>query len=278
MVEPMHKVIGGKDFERRKIVVDSFAGLKISLGAAGAIASSGGRVDKRGGPGAGSGIGGGTHHAGTTVFTWGMGYQGQLGAKFRRGDMRCRPRPTEVALPPDVTAIKVACGGFHTAVLTDDGRVFSWGEGKHGQLGYSCVAQQDTPMPVAMLSELRVVVSHLACGRHHTVVTDTKGSLWAWGCGKQGQLGDGERSVRREEPEKIKKHNTDSGRQDFAGTTQFFHVSCGARSTFAQATDGRVFSFGAGKQGQLGVSRLPGHRSRCGFLRKIRSRGSGGDH
>lgn len=128
---PLYKLIGGDDFNRRRIVMDSFGG-----GSAEDLGHSNGPE----------------HRAGTAVFTWGMGYQGQLGGKFRRGEPRTRSTPTRVALPDDITAIRVSCGGFHTAVLADDGRVFTWGEGKHGQLGYPCVVQQDLPTHVMLLS------------------------------------------------------------------------------------------------------------------------------
>ena len=85
-------------------------------------------------------------HSGSFVYTWGMGYHGQLGRKFSRGEIRMCLQPNPVSLPAGVSACQVACGAFHTMVLTLDGRVFSWGEGRHGQLGYSSLAKHQTPM------------------------------------------------------------------------------------------------------------------------------------
>jgi hypothetical protein len=46
---------------------------------------------------------------------------------------------------------QVACGGFHTAVVTLDGRVWTWGEGKHGQLGYPSIGKSELPQVLKQL-------------------------------------------------------------------------------------------------------------------------------
>lgn len=54
--------------------------------------------------------------AGTQVFTWGVGYSGQLG-RCGRFHEKCASVPTLVpdALPDQ--AVQVVCGGSHTAIL-----------------------------------------------------------------------------------------------------------------------------------------------------------------
>ena len=37
----------------------------------------------------------------------------------------------------DFKIVKVAAGGFHTTVFSEDGRIFAWGLGNHGQLGFA---------------------------------------------------------------------------------------------------------------------------------------------
>ncbi len=46
---------------------------------------------------------------------------------------KCRLMPA--CIPFREPVLVVACGGFHTAVLTDDGRVYSWGDGRSVKRG-----------------------------------------------------------------------------------------------------------------------------------------------
>ena len=39
----------------------------------------------------------------------------------------------------------IACGGFHTAAITDRGALYTWGEGYFGQLGQGDEADKKMP-------------------------------------------------------------------------------------------------------------------------------------
>ena len=49
-------------------------------------------------------------------------------------------------------ARQVSCGTQHTVCLTEDGEVFTWGQGKFGALGLKDVLQTNTPRQVEGLS------------------------------------------------------------------------------------------------------------------------------
>ncbi len=86
-----------------------------------------------------------------TVYTWGMGSDGQMGVRTRAFK---NPQP----LPNDelrdvrkAAAVDVACGGGHTAVLDADASLWMFGRGRDGQLGRgdkleSVAAGRDRPM------------------------------------------------------------------------------------------------------------------------------------
>lgn len=73
---------------------------------------------------------------GAFCFTWGAGYHGQLGRKFIRGERKFSPVP--VLVETDAVVRQVTCGGLHSAMVTEHGEVFTWGEGNQGQVQCAC--------------------------------------------------------------------------------------------------------------------------------------------
>ncbi|XXQ38435.1 Regulator of chromosome condensation (RCC1) repeat [Plasmodiophora brassicae] len=177
---------------------------------------------------------------GTYVYTWGAGYHGQLGRKFTRGQKKYASVPQYVAFPEPVAIRQVACGGLHTAAVSDDGKVYTWGDGRMGQLGqvHEGFVNQPTPRAVKTLSAFVVAV---ACGQSHTVVLTDKGRLYSWGFSRYGQTGHGDRQM-----VKIPKL------VDTEKNVEFTHIACGDKHSVALSRTGRVFSFGCGEHGQLG--------------------------
>ena len=177
---------------------------------------------------------------GSQLYTWGSNYRGQLGRATRHEDGEAQAAPAAVSLPAAVC--QVACGGFHTAALTDDGQVWTWGQGSQGELGYECMAKQEAPKHVPLELTVGGVVA-IACGRSHCAVVTQRGVVYSWGHGTHGQIGYG-------------------GRQNVAKPTQtrisgrVVSVACGARHSVATVASGGVFTWGCGQQGQLGHGEL----------------------
>lgn len=67
--------------------------------------------------------------------------------------------------------LQVACGFQHTVALTEDGEVYSWGQGKFGALGHGNNVDQATPNKVA---ELKDIVK-IDCGSEYTMALDKEG-------------------------------------------------------------------------------------------------------
>ncbi|XP_016395321.1 probable E3 ubiquitin-protein ligase HERC3 [Sinocyclocheilus rhinocerous] len=121
------------------------------------------------------------------VFGWGKNSAGQLGL----GDTTDRHVPTVVNSLNWKKTVSISCGAEHTATLSKGGTVFTFGSGGSGQLGHNSFRDEHHPRVVAELwgSE----VSQVTCGRHHTLVSIASSKLiYSFGCGMQGQLGNGE--------------------------------------------------------------------------------------
>ena len=71
----------------------------------------------------------------------------------------------------------LACGHNHTAALTSDGVVYTWGGGAYGRLGHGDEDNQHTPKRVEALASVRA----LACGREHNAALTSDGAVYTWG-------------------------------------------------------------------------------------------------
>ena len=67
-----------------------------------------------------------------------------------RGDLQNRNKPGEIELLWPLGVIQIAAGDNHSAALTADGRVFTWGRGKYGQLGLGSFETSSTPQHVKL--------------------------------------------------------------------------------------------------------------------------------
>ncbi|XP_030007491.1 probable E3 ubiquitin-protein ligase HERC6 [Sphaeramia orbicularis] len=174
------------------------------------------------------------------VFSWGAGEDGQLGLL---PDPECdQYRPSGVPLPLPVPVIQVACGNSHSLALTKGGDVFSWGQNSHGQLGLGKeVSLQYTPVLIHSL--IGVAVSQIAAGAEYTLVLTLPGLVYCCGANKVGQLG-----LNRVD---------EKGRFNICMVPALrplgvSFISCGEAHTAVLTKDGKVFTFGDGRHGQLG--------------------------
>ena len=138
----------------------------------------------------------GTAAASVVLFTFGLNDEGQLG----HGDRA--PRDTPMAVPRLLglapgASWRLSCGDFHTAALTAEGELYTWGYGRIGRLGHG--DEEDRLEPARVLPPLPLAsFTALVCGATFTVValaSQREGcchvSLWATGEGFDGQLGTG---------------------------------------------------------------------------------------
>lgn len=108
------------------------------------------------------------------IYSWGDGYKGKLGL----GDQESREVPTRI--DPTVfqgeAVVEVACGGIHSAAVTREGSVFTWGCGSDGRLGHPeakghrYLFRSDVPRKVDNLPDK---ITSVDCSYYHTAVLAT---------------------------------------------------------------------------------------------------------
>ncbi|XP_058666885.1 probable E3 ubiquitin-protein ligase HERC4 isoform X2 [Ammospiza caudacuta] len=126
------------------------------------------------------------------IFGWGRNKFGQLGVN----DDTDRYVPTLLKSLRSQKVVHICCGEDHTAALTKEGGVFTFGAGGYGQLGHNSTSHEINPRKVFEL--MGSVVTQITCGRQHTTAfVPSSGRIYSFGLGGNGQLGTGTTSNRK---------------------------------------------------------------------------------
>ena len=170
--------------------------------------------------------------------------------RSRLGDTGPQWTPRVLCGPSTGVVVRhVACGPYHTAIVSADGQLYTMGEGVFGALGHGDDAHRAAPSLVQCLSSSHVVVQ-AACGVWHTAAlarprhassAAASGALelFTWGQGDRGQLGNGVKGSCELSPRRV-----DSGQAD-----GLVHVACGAAHTAVLTAAGSVLVSGKDSTG-----------------------------
>lgn len=92
--------------------------------------------------------------------------------------------------PELVKITKVSCGEYHTAAISEEGEVYTWGLGSMGQLGHCSLQSGDKELiPRRVVALDGKFIKDVSCGGVHTCALTDNGALYGWGGGQVGQLG-----------------------------------------------------------------------------------------
>ncbi|CAB4065719.1 HERC2 [Lepeophtheirus salmonis] len=150
-----------------------------------------------------------------------------------------RPRLIEALKSKRVRDI--ACGSSHSAAITSNGELYTWGCGEYGRLGHGDNITQMRPKQVKTLAGKRVI--QVACGSRdaQTLALTDDGMVYSWGDGDFGKLGRGG-SEGCNKPQNVEKLNG-------VGVCQ---IECGAQFSLALSRNGLVWTWGKGDYFRLG--------------------------
>ncbi|XP_073758026.1 X-linked retinitis pigmentosa GTPase regulator isoform X4 [Callorhinus ursinus] len=104
------------------------------------------------------------------VYTFGLGQFGQLGLGTFHFETSV---PKVVEHIKDQKISSISCGENHTALITDVGLMYTFGDGRHGKLGLGLENFTNQFIPTLCSDFLRFIVQLVACGGCHMLVFAT---------------------------------------------------------------------------------------------------------
>ena len=157
------------------------------------------------------------------------------------------PKPEPGNAASSVRIVDV--GAHHAGVIHKDGSVYTWGEGSFGRLGLGegdrSTARKSAEHPTRIVALGKLKARRMSCGFSHSAVVSMNGQVLVWGSAVSGKLGIGDLAKKYEcfcpmpHPVDLK--------------IEVAEVSCGSAHTGVVTIDGRVFTWGCGDAGRLGL-------------------------
>ncbi len=189
-------------------------------------------------PGASGNNGGG--YAVTTdglVYVWGHGSNGTSGLGEMVDDVYVA---TQI---PGITNAKelMIRGTYNPSVLTNDGKVYSWGFGNSGQNGDNTTSNRDTPVLVQGLAGITVVKVFTRSNGSYAI--GSNGRVYSWGVGASGQNGNGTAS---------NNNNIAAPVLGIPVGVSIKDIAVRGSGAYALSTTGVVYSWGFGNNGSNG--------------------------
>jgi alpha-tubulin suppressor-like RCC1 family protein len=125
-----------------------------------------------------------------SVLSFGNAQYGQLGHGYSPGkQLPDVMRPQFIQELSHLQCICVSAGELHSAVVTADGDLYTWGDAFCGQLGLADKRPKLVPCCVEKGGLEDECVLSVSCGARHTLAVTEDGEVFSFGLGHFGVLG-----------------------------------------------------------------------------------------
>ncbi|CEL96601.1 unnamed protein product [Vitrella brassicaformis CCMP3155] len=227
-----------------------------------------------------------------SIQAWGLNKHNCLGLGR---NIKEQSQPAPISLPRGATGQHVSCGSQHSMILLKaaeaaGGDLYAMGLGSRGRLGLTQdeAARKEEEIErvpgvkprkrewVSGLStrsdeawcpsfplriDFTANVVRVACGSDHTLAITEDGSLWSWGVGTWGNLGQGDTQDRPRPSRVMLPEGTERGRGEGELPTPVtggdgsivVHCAGGAKHSLCCTREGLLYAWGEGSNGRLGL-------------------------
>jgi len=181
-----------------------------------------------------------------TVWCWGWNAFGQLG-NGTTNDAWTPVQTGLTAVPPLTSVVKLGGRPYFSLAVKSDGTIWAWGMNQFGQMGNGTV---NNPLSVPQVLVPVMVTNswpggainnplQVTCGYQFGAALATNGTVWTWGSGTHGELGQGAAS-------------TSYYPAQVPDLTNITAISAGWFHILALRADGTVWAWGNNSNGELG--------------------------
>jgi len=174
-----------------------------------------------------------------TLWAWGANTAGETGHLTGYGiGVNGILTPTQVGSL--TTWAEVSAGAYYSLAIKTDGTLWAWGDNQDGNLGTNNTTDYSSPVQSGAASNWKKVSTSLnGYGVYHVLGIKTDGTLWAWGNGDYGQIGDGDFIYY-------------SSAVQIGTDTDWDDIAAGSGYSLAVKTNGTLWSWGYNEYGMLG--------------------------
>lgn len=167
-----------------------------------------------------------------TAWAWGYNGQGQL------GDNTVAQKSSPVSVVGGYTDwCQISAGLAFSVALRQNGTAWAWGVNTGGRLGDNTTDNKSSPVSVVGgITDW----CQISAGNNFSLALRTTGTAWAWGYGNYGRLGNN-CTGNRSSPVSV-----------VGGFTDWCQVSAGSQHSLGLRTNGVLYAWGYGHQGQIG--------------------------
>ena len=191
------------------------------------------------------------------LYTWGSN-KVSLGYEVSSTSMSIS-RPQKVSDFEPGTVKSISMSNNHTAVVDQEGHVYTFGRGDYGMLGHDSEQKVLQPKMIENLAKIDMKMTEVATGEFHTVLLSEEGDVWTMGYGGEltggfwrqmfsqggGGLGHGDKENKFVPTpiERLKEHD------------DIVKITAGAYHSMALGGTGRIYVWGKGEYGTLGIGK-----------------------
>ena len=176
-----------------------------------------------------------------TLWSWGLNGYGQLGQNQNElGATPQRSSPTQIGSGTDWSN-EISRGSQFASATKTDGTLWMWGVNTYGQLGQNSTLSPGLGGISSPVQVPGTTWSKSHVGNRHTLAIKTDGTLWSWGYGSAGALG----------------QNQPNSGSNYSSPVQIPGTNwkdcyAGNQRSAATTTDGELFIWGPNINGCLG--------------------------